>query len=62
MLEQTLEYWKAIAESRLVLIQKILKVADAQADDDGLWFVAQTAAEGYLQQELRRLHTVIEED
>lgn len=32
-----------------------------QAEDDGLWFVAETAAEAYLQQELRKLHAVIEQ-
>jgi hypothetical protein len=31
-----------------------------QAEDDGLWFVAQTAPEAYLQQELRKLHALIE--
>lgn len=31
-----------------------------QAEDEGLWFVAETAAEAYLQQELRRLHTAVE--
>jgi hypothetical protein len=31
-----------------------------QAADEGLWFIAQTAPEAYLQQELRRLHAVIE--
>jgi hypothetical protein len=31
-----------------------------QALDDGLWFVAQTAAEAYLQQELRKLHAAVE--
>ena len=31
-----------------------------QAEDDGLWFEAVTAAEGYLQQELRRLHAAVE--
>lgn len=30
------------------------------AEDDGLWFVAQTAAEAYLQQELRKLCAAIE--
>ena len=35
-------------------------VVDAQAEDDGLWFEAQTAPEAYLQQALRRLHAVIE--
>src|SRR5262245_45872371 len=31
-----------------------------QAADEGLWFKAKTAPEGYLQQELRRLHAAIE--
>ena len=31
-----------------------------QAEDEGLWFQAETAAEAYLQQELRRLHRVVE--
>ena len=36
-------------------------VVNEQAEDEGLWFVAQTAPEAYLQQELRRLHAAIEE-
>jgi len=36
------------------------QIMAAQANDDGLWFVAQTAPEAYLQQELRRLHEAIE--
>lgn len=35
-------------------------VVDEQSEDEGLWFVATTAPEAYLQQELRRLHAVIE--
>jgi hypothetical protein len=31
-----------------------------QAQDDGIWFIPETAAEAYLQQELRRLHALIE--
>jgi hypothetical protein len=31
-----------------------------QAKDEGLWFIAETAPEAYLQQELRRLHEAIE--
>lgn len=38
----------------------IKAVVDEQAKDDGLWFFAETCAEAYLQQELRRLHAVIE--
>jgi hypothetical protein len=32
-----------------------------QAEDDGLWFDAETITEAYLQQELRKLHAAIEE-
>ena len=37
-----------------------LEIVLEQALDDGLWFAAQTASEAHLQQELRRLHAVIE--
>ena len=36
------------------------KLVAEQAEDDGLWFIAQTASEAYLQQELRKLHRAIE--
>lgn len=36
------------------------QIVTAQSQDDGLWCVAQTAMEGYLQQELRRLHAAVE--
>ncbi len=41
-------------------IDKVQEVVAKQAEDDGLWFIAQTAPEAYVQQELRRLHTEIE--
>lgn len=37
-----------------------LALVHKQAEDEGLWFIAQTAPEAYLQQELRRLHGAIE--
>lgn len=40
-------------EVQLMLVRK-------QAKDEGLWFVAQTAPEAYLQRELRRLHGALE--
>jgi len=40
--------------------EDLQKLVDEQAEDDGLWFVAETAAEAYLQQELRKLHAAIE--
>lgn len=41
--------WRAVAA-----------LAAAQAEDDGLWFMPETAAEANLQQQLRRLHAAIE--
>ena len=38
----------------------IRSVVNEQAEDEGLWFVAETAAEAYLQQALRRLHAAVE--
>jgi phage-related protein len=47
-----------VKKDALYYIQKFI---DQQSNDEGLWFVAQTASEAYLQQELRKLHQVIEE-
>ena len=47
------------ADSTLAAIRNLV---DRQAEDKGLWFQAETAAEAYLQQELRRLHALIEVD
>ena len=38
----------------------IQKTVLQQAEDEGLWFIPTTASEAYVQQELRRLHAVIE--
>ena len=35
-------------------------IVNMQAEDDGLWFIAETASEAYLQQSLRYLHDFIE--
>jgi len=40
---------------------EILCLILSQANDEGLWFVTKTASEAYLQQELRKLHSKIEE-
>lgn len=42
---------------RLEAIQGLVK---EQAEDEGLWFIARTAPEAYLQQALRELHALIE--
>jgi len=38
----------------------IKDLVEKQATDEGLWFIAQTAPEAYLQSELRKLHALIE--
>jgi len=40
--------------------QTALQLVNEQAEDEGLWFIARTAPEAYLQQELRRLHAAVE--
>jgi len=36
------------------------ELVDRQAKDEGIWFLAETVTEAYLQQELRKLHDVVE--
>ncbi len=38
----------------------VRELVDSQAENDGCWFVARHATEGYLQQELRKLHAAVE--
>ncbi len=45
--------------NKTVLVD-IMKLVNKQAEDEGLWFNAQTAGEAYLQNELRKLHHSIE--
>lgn len=40
---------------------KLREISAAMAEDEGLWFRAETAAEAYVQQELRKLCAMIEE-
>lgn len=41
-------------------VRRAAAIVDEQAEDDGLWFVAETAPEAYLQAALRRLHEAVE--
>lgn len=50
---------RTLSSPRVPVIE-ILDTVLEQAEDEGLWFNAKYASEAYLQQELRRLHTVIE--
>jgi len=36
------------------------RLVESQANDEGLFFVAETAPEAYLQEALRRLHGAVE--
>ena len=42
--------------------QKLRALVETQAEDEGLWFYAQYITEAYLQQALRELHALIEEN
>lgn len=46
---------------RDALISKAKNLIDDQAEDDGLWFVAETITETQLQKSLRKLSAIIEE-
>jgi len=50
---------KALADCRAALLA-IQGAVNTQAEDEGLWFVAQYASEALLQQGLRDLHAAIE--
>lgn len=41
-------------------MQTPLELVNKQAEDEGIWFIARTAPEAYLQQELRELHECVE--
>ena len=41
-------------------MSELLDLVHEQPEDEGLWFIAQTAPEAYLQHELRKLHAAIE--
>jgi hypothetical protein len=58
--------WRAKYENRGAKLAKIRALVDEQAEDPGLWSVPvgrqQYISEAHLQQELRKLHALIEEE
>lgn len=54
-----MEEEKTLADASAMRPQELV---DIQAEDEGLWFVAETASEAYLQKALRDLHAAIEAD
>ncbi len=51
----------ALAIASKPRISELKKLVAEQAEDDGLWFDTEFAAEAYLQSALRQLHQAIEE-
>lgn len=49
-----------MCECKPLQVDPIRALVDEQAEDGGLWFVAETITEDYLQRALRKLHAVIE--
>lgn len=50
-----------ISDVATVALMQALQLIEDQAEDNALWFKAQTAPEAYLQQALRKLHGTVEE-
>lgn len=42
-------------------VRDLQAIVDAQAEDEGLWSIAETAPEAYLQRQLRTLHAAVEQ-
>lgn len=49
-----------MSDEEIGALKDIRSLVDRQAEDEGLWFEAESVAEAYLQQELRRLHAAVE--
>jgi hypothetical protein len=47
-------------DAALTRVARLKALVNEQAEDEGLWFRAQTAPEAYLQRALRQLHAAIE--
>lgn len=52
---------EGVEEKMAKTLNDLEKLIDSQADDEGLWFIATTASEAYLQEGLRQLHALCEE-
>lgn len=66
-LEADLETWEyrwrdeeARATTAEAALREVKALVDQQAEDDGLWFHAETAAEAFVQRELRKLHAAVD--
>ena len=50
----------ALAARLLQGDDELVRLVNEQAEDEGLWFLAPTAAEAYVQTALRKLHAAVE--
>lgn len=62
LVEVELEAAEAEVQALRQGIARMRQVVDRQAEDDGLWFVAERVTEAYLQEALRALHSAIESE
>lgn len=51
---------KAALDGPRITVKELKAIVDNQAEDMGLWFMARTASEAYLQDGLRKFHAAIE--
>lgn len=51
----------AARDAEVGRLKRATELCASQAEDEGLWFIAETITEDYLQRALRALHRVIEE-
>ena len=58
--ERLLAWYEAARMDSNEELVAVRGLVEQQANDEGLWFVAHTAPEAYLQQELRKLHALCE--
>lgn len=54
------EHEHLVRMARAAAFEELVETTTAQAEDPGLWFQAETAAEEYVQMHLRELHRIIE--
>lgn len=54
------EHEHLVRMARAAAFEELVETTTAQAEDPGLWFQAETAAEEYVQMHLRKLHRIIE--
>lgn len=60
-LESRVRELEAERDKLLKRLKRATELCASQAEDEGIWFIAETITEDYLQRALRNLHRAIEE-